>query len=279
MSRKQLKSFVNLMVKINIKLLPFGSLLYAVTVIIFIIYLNLKISPIFIFLCVEMFLNWYCVYRISCKSSPIVGREKEKLKTIVIKPKGDSTTYKYWYCGKCQEYVCKPVKHCFYCEKCYHFKDNHCFLLGVCLLRQNMGNLILLCFYASLASVYSMYIIGWHIYQHLDQIMNNNTDHFNLFENFCFPIAFIRLLSNNVMCIFLFLIFSIQVTVLFFCTGFAFWKLYACLNGKQHYADLTGKQNLEDIFGSYSLMNILFPYNGLIGKRNVNDYRYQLKEV
>jgi hypothetical protein len=67
--------------------------------------------------------------------------------------------------------------------------------------------------------------------------------------------------------------------VLFFCTGFAFWKLYACLNGKQHYADLTGKQNLEDIFGSYSLMNILFPYNGLIGKRNVNDYRYQLKEV
>ncbi|EZA47666.1 Palmitoyltransferase ZDHHC7 [Ooceraea biroi] len=262
------------------KIVPRAILLYAVIIIALTIYLNGKVSPVFVFLCVEMSLNWYCVYRISHKSSPLRGNSKKwDLKSIVIKPMGDSTAYKYWYCKKCQLYMRKPTQHCVFCKKCYHFREQHCFLLGACVLRQNMGNFILLCFYASLASVYTMLVMGWCVVESLDQMIKN-ADNINLFENFCFPITLIKLLSKNLSCIFIFILFNLQIVMQSLSMGYGFWKLYTCLTGKQCYGHLTGKQDLKDIFGSYSLMNVLFPYNGLVGKRSVNDGRqHQLKEV
>ncbi|CAK9817096.1 hypothetical protein ANTPLA_LOCUS9237 [Anthophora plagiata] len=53
---------------------------------------------------------------------------------------------------------------------------------------------------------------------------------------------------------------------------------YCCMTGKQRYANISGKQNLKEIFGSYGLSNIFFPYNGLIGTRDLHG-KYELKQV
>lgn len=237
--------------------------------------LNEKLPLLFIFLCLEMFLNWYCVYRISWKSTPI--QLNSNWQPASVQSVRRDTTYKCWYCTKCRLYMCKPVQHCLYCQKCYHFRDNHCFMLGLCILRQNMGNLILFCFYASLVSLYSAYVIGYWLYEYIDNIRNNSPDH-NLFENFCFPVA-VKLLSKNLLCTLSFVALIAHVYVTFFCMYFATRKLFNCLNGKQRYAHLTGKQNLKDIFGSCGLVNIIIPCNSLLAKRNINDCRYQMKEV
>ncbi|XP_011705802.1 PREDICTED: palmitoyltransferase ZDHHC22-like [Wasmannia auropunctata] len=194
-------------------------------------------------------------------------------------PPAHNTAYKFWHCERCRSYMCKPTQHCAYCRKCFHFMDHHCFFLGACVLRQNMGNFILFCFYTSLTCLYSLCVLGPYMYENINHIVRSDADYFNIFLNFCFPIALARLLhSRDSSSILLVTVFDTLMSILCICLVLGIWKLHSCLTGKQRYVNMTGRQNLREIFGSYGLSNIIFPYNGLIGTRDING-KYELKEV
>lgn len=271
------------------KLCPLVTLICTLFVVAITIYIDQKISPVFIFLCLQVYLNWYSVYSISCKSDPMKVKEiRNDLRDVTTWNKVElsatpfaarNTAYKFWHCEHCQSYMCKPTQHCVFCQKCFHFKDHHCFFLGACILRQNMGNFILFCFYTSLTCLYSLCALAPYMYENINHIAKNDLDYFNIFLNFCFPIALARLLhSGDSLSIILVTIFDMLISILCICLVYGIWKLRSCLTGKQRYANITGRQNLREIFGSYGLSNIIFPYDGLIVTRDING-KYELKEV
>lgn len=282
--------YIKVCLKIIKKCCPVVTLVCTILVIVITIYINQKISPVFVFLCTQVYLNWYSVYSISYKSNPMRVKEVQSdLYSVMIQhkfeqlnntqPPAHNTTYRFWHCERCQSYMCKPTQHCVFCRKCFHFKDHHCFFLGACILRQNMGNFILFCFYTSLTCLYSLCILAPYMYENINHIVKNDADYFNIFLNFCFPIALARLLhSRDGSSILLVTIFDALMSILCICLVLGIWKLHSCLTGKQRYANLTGKQSLREIFGSYGLSNVIFPYNGLIGTRDING-KYELKEV
>ncbi|KAL6444285.1 hypothetical protein ACFW04_001879 [Cataglyphis niger] len=285
--------YIKVCIKIIKKLCPLITLISTIFVIVITIYINQKISPIFVFLCIQVYLNWYSIYSISYKSNPMKVKEiQDNLYSVIAQqrkfeqplanmqqPPAYNTTYKFWHCERCQSYMCKPTQHCVFCRKCFHFKDHHCFFLGACVLRQNMGNFILFCFYTSLTCLYSLCVLGPYMYENINHIVKSDADYFNIFLNFCFPIALARLLhSRDSSSILLVTIFDILMSILCICLVLGIWKLHSCLTGKQRYVNVTGKQNLKEIFGSYGLSNVIFPYNGLIGTRDING-KYELKEV
>lgn len=245
------------------KLCSLVALLYSLVVIISITYINKKVNPIFIFFSIQAYLNWYSVINISRRATITVVSNAE---------------YKCWYCEKCLNYACKPTQHCIYCRKCFHFRDHHCFFLGACILRQNIGNFILFCFYTSLTCIYSLCTVGPYLYENINRVIKTDTDSYNIFLNFCFPVALIKLLqSRENTFILLVTMFDALVSILCISLVYATWKLHSCITGKQRYANVSGKQSLREIFGSYGLLNIIFPYNGLMGTRN--NGKYELKQV
>ncbi|CAL1676021.1 unnamed protein product [Lasius platythorax] len=285
--------YIKICMKVFKKLCPLVTLICTIFVIVITIYINQKISPIFVFLCIQVYLNWYSVYSISYKSNPMKVKEvQDNLYSVITQqrkfeqplpniqqPPAHNTAYRFWHCERCQSYMCKPTQHCTFCRKCFHFKDHHCFFLGACVLRQNMGNFILFCFYTSLTCLYSLCVLGPYMYENINHIVKSDADYFNIFLNFCFPIALARLLhSKDSSSILLVTIFDMLMSILCICLVLGIWKLHSCLTGKQHYVNVTGKQNLKEIFGNYGLSNIIFPYNGLIGTRDING-KYELKEV
>ncbi|KYM79041.1 Putative palmitoyltransferase ZDHHC22 [Atta colombica] len=283
--------YIKTCLKIVKQLCPLVTLMSTVFVIAITIYINEKVSPVFVFLCMQVYLNWYSVYNISCKSNPMKVKEiQNNLCSVITQQRKveqinstqlptHNTTYKFWHCEKCQSYMCKPTQHCVFCKKCFHFKDHHCFFLGACILRQNMGNFILFCFYTSLTCLYSLCVLGPYMYENINHIVKSDADYFNIFLNFGFPIALARLLrSRDSSSIFLVTIFDTLMSILCICLVFGIWKLHNCLTGKQRYVNVTRRQNLKEIFGSYGLSNIIFPYNGLVGTRDING-KYELKEV
>ncbi|XP_076752583.1 palmitoyltransferase ZDHHC22-like [Xylocopa sonorina] len=264
--------------QIIVKICPFVSLTYSIIVIVLTIYINEKVTPIFIFFSIQAYLNWYSIYSISRNATTMEINPMGK-KLLVYYKTVNSEEYKYWYCEKCVNYTCKPTQHCVFCKKCFHFRDHHCFFLGACILRQNIGNFILFCFYASLTCLYSLCILGPYLYENINRVIRTDTDSFNIFLNFCFPIALVRLLhSRENSYILLVTMFDVLVSILCICLVYATWKLHSCMTGKQRYTNISGKQSLKEIFGSYGLSNIIFPYNGLIGTRDLNG-KYELKQV
>ncbi|XP_076638904.1 palmitoyltransferase ZDHHC22-like [Colletes latitarsis] len=256
---------------------PFVALLYTFVDIVLTTYINEKITPVFIFFCIQVYLNWYSVYSISCKATTM--EITEMAKRGIYNKVANNAEHKYWYCGKCINYTCKPAHHCIYCKKCFHFRDHHCFFLGACILRQNIGNFILFCFYTSLTCIYSLCTLGPYLYEYINRVIRTDVDSFNIFLNFCFPIALIKLFhSRETTYILLVTMFDILVTILCMCLVYGTWKLHSCITGKQRYANISGKQSLREIFGSYGFSNIIFPYNGLIGTRDLNG-KYELKHV
>ncbi|CAK9817092.1 Palmitoyltransferase ZDHHC22 [Anthophora plagiata] len=265
--------------QICVRICPFVALSYSIVVIVLTTYINEKITPLFIFFCVQVYLNWYSVYAISHNAATVEIRPTGKKVFVCNKVASSNTDYKYWYCEKCNDYTCKPTQHCIFCKKCYHFRDHHCFFLGTCILRQNIGNFILFCFYTSLTCIYSLCTLGPYLYENINRVMKADTDTFNIFLNFCFPIALVRMLhSRENTYILLVTMFDVLVSILCICLVYATWKLHSCMTGKQRYANISGKQNLKEIFGSYGLSNIFFPYNGLIGTRDLHG-KYELKQV
>ncbi|XP_011647683.1 palmitoyltransferase ZDHHC22-like [Pogonomyrmex barbatus] len=278
--------------KIAKQICPLATLTCTVFVIAITIYIHQKISLVFVFLCMQVYLNWYSIYSISCKANPmkvkdiqsnlcsVVTQQRKFEQPNSVQPPAHNTSYKFWHCERCQSYMCKPTQHCIFCRKCFHFKDHHCFFLGACVLRQNMGNFILFCFYTSLTCLYSLCVLGPYMYENINHIVKSDADYFNIFLNFCFPIVLARLLhSKDSSSIFLVTIFDMLMSILCICLVLGIWKLHSCLTGKQRYVNhVTGKQNLREIFGSYGLSNIIFPYNGLIGTRDISG-KYELKEV
>lgn len=263
--------------RIILKLCPIIALSFSIIVIVATVYINEKVTPLLIFFCIQVYLNWYSIYTISRNATTmdvkVIGKK------LLTNRRENTVEYKYWYCERCTNYTCKPTQHCIFCKKCYHFRDQHCFVLGACILRQNVGNFILFCLYTSLTCIYSLCILGPYLYENINRVIRTDTDSYNIFLNFCFPIALIRLLhSRENAYILLVTMFDILVSILFISLVYATWKLHSCMTGKQRYANISGRQSLREIFGSYGLSNIIFPYNGLIGTRDLNG-KYELKQV
>lgn len=270
--------------KIAVKLCPIIAFVFSIIVIALTVYIHEKLSPVFLAFCLQVYLNWYSIYAISYKASTIKIRDMSK-NIVIYKSASDNmqqnrnANYWYWYCERCRNYTYKPTQHCIFCEKCFHFRDHHCFYLGACILRQNMGNFILFCFYTILTCIYSLCVLGPYLYDNINRMITTDTGSFNILLNFCFPIALIRLLqSRDNTCVLLVTMFDTLVSVLCISMIYGIWKLHSCLTGKQRYANAMGRQTLKEIFGSYGLWNIIFPYNGLIGTRDING-KYELKEV
>lgn len=269
--------------KIIVGFCPILAIIFTLMVITLTVYINEKVTPLFMFFCVQVYLNWYSLYSISHNATTVRIRDTGNMliygKMTSAIQKRHNENYKFWYCEKCQSYTCKPTQHCTFCGKCYHFRDHHCFFLGACVLRQNMGNFILFCLYTTFTCAYSLWTLGPYLYETINRTIQADTGPFNIILNFCFPIALVKLiyLGKNT-CVFLVIMFDMLVSILCIASVYGIWKLHSCIAGKQKYANITGKQNIKEIFGSYGLSNIIFPYNGLIGTRDING-KYELKEV
>ncbi|XP_058793736.1 palmitoyltransferase ZDHHC22-like [Phymastichus coffea] len=230
-------------------------------------YIQNTISPLFVFLSVQFYLNWYLVYSINKKVIiPFTQNCQEGCDT------------RFWYCGKCKHYARRPAQHCVLCSKCFYYRDHHCFFLGACILRQNMGNFVLICIYASLACVYSVFTTGPYLY---DYFLHSDTSKLNIYYfalNFFFPITLAKffLVGDESIHVFLVTLFNVSVSIACFTLVYGLWKLIACMSGRQrYYPDYVAKQqDIYEIFGSYGLLNFVFPFNGFLHSRNIDENTY-----
>ncbi|XP_034937443.1 palmitoyltransferase ZDHHC22-like [Chelonus insularis] len=269
--------------QIALKICPFIALLFSILVTVITFYINQGLSSLFIFISIQVYLNWYSIYSISCNATTLKRMNREpKNDSVILTINSESQSphkFKYWYCEKCLNYTYRPTQHCIGCNKCFHFRDHHCFFIGACIIQQNMGNFIVICFHASLACFYSLSILGPYLYANLEETFIKDPSVFNIIISFCFPIALARYISGKTSCLLLVTLFDALWSVGLLCFAYSIWKLYSCLTGKQkYYGEISRKQELKEVFGSYRLCNFLFPYNGLAGTRDVNG-KYQLKEV
>lgn len=268
-----------------LKICPLIAFIYSIISNFVTMYISDGISFIYLFICIQLQLNWYTAWKIgknvstlkaeNLNQSTILNIDYHKANSFI----SSERERKFWYCEKCRNYSRKMAIHCPLCEKCYHFRDHHCFFMGTCVIRQNMGNFILLCFYSSLSCLYSILILGPYLYAHLNHFIRPESSNFNVLLSFCFPIALARFLfSDEESCLLLVTLFDALVAT--FCIGISYgsWKLYACLKGKQIYSfNIQKKESFTEIFGHYGLVNILFPLDSLV------NFKYQnncyLKEV
>ncbi|XP_014225404.1 palmitoyltransferase ZDHHC22-like [Trichogramma pretiosum] len=237
-------------------------------------YLESTIPPLFIFISIQFYLNWYLVHRI-CR------------KVIITHPVDncrdgtDNGSRLYWYCGRCKHYTRRPAHHCPFCKKCFYFRDHHCYFLGCCILRQNMGNFILTCWYAACGCIYSVFVVGPYLYEYFMQsdISKLNVYYFAL--NFFFPVTLAKflLVNNENVHVFLVTLFNVSISIAIFTMIYGFWKFYCCFTGKQrYYPNREKSQDIYELFGSYGFLNLIFPLNGLVYSRNI-DEKYELKYV
>ena len=269
---------------IVLKTCPVLAFLFSIISIFTTIYISGEISPIFAFFSIQIYLNWYSAYKIAKSSSSLKIENLNNRSTItnmnhrqnLILPERET---KFWYCEKCQTYTRRVTYHCTICKKCYHFRDHHCFFMGTCVLRQNMGHFILICFYSACMCFYSLLVLGPYLYDHLYHFIKPGSRFLNVLLSFCFPMALARFLfSEEESCLLLVTLFDALVST--FCVGICYgcWKLGACLSGKQTYSFHPGrKESFREIFGSRSLLNILFPFDSLVGPKF--NKSYELKEV
>ncbi|XP_011505274.1 PREDICTED: palmitoyltransferase ZDHHC22-like isoform X2 [Ceratosolen solmsi marchali] len=189
-------------------------------------YLENTIPPLFVFLSVQFYLNWYLVYNINKKA---------------IIPFTMAT--------------CRESE-------------------GGCILRQNMGNFILVCFYASFACFYSIFIVGPYLYDYYIQLDTTKLNIYYFALNFFFPITLTKYLviGDESINVFLVTLFNVSVSIACFTLLYGLWKLYTCLSGRQRYHPDDGKrQDVYEIFGSYGLFNVIFPFNGFLHSRNIDE--------
>ncbi|XP_015524671.2 palmitoyltransferase app [Neodiprion lecontei] len=273
-----------------IRFCPVFSLIFSFFVVASTLTISEEISPIFVFLCAQVYANWFSIHRISRTTIVIASNsnlsaqgdsfavqvQTDDSSTIcrvpTIKPPINKND-KFWYCEKCIQYTSRPTRHCVHCKKCSHYRDHHCFLLGGCILRQNMGSFILICLYTSFASIYSLIIIGSYLYDHLDHFFGANSGAFQLILHFSFPFALARfLLYGQESCVVLVMLFDLLFAVSSICLIFGLWKFHACLTGRQrYYPHSIKKYNIIEIFGSYGLWNFLFPFNGFFRAKKLHE--------
>ncbi|XP_043283711.1 palmitoyltransferase ZDHHC22-like [Venturia canescens] len=278
--------------RVALKVCPPLALLFSVVVTASTMYIEEGISPLLLFVCVQVYLNWYCIYSIS-KNATTMKSTGKRSKSVAISITVEHNTkeeirqsaegrYKFWYCDKCCCYTYKPTQHCIPCKKCFHYRDHHCFFVGSCVLRQNMGNFILVCFHTSLACLYSLSVIGPRLNENISRriAQSPSSQTFPRFLHSCFPVALARLLIlGEDTDILLVILFDALFSVFFMCSFYGAWKFYICIIGKQrYYPHVPTRQNVKEIFGSYGLWNVVFPYNGLLGSRDI-DGKFELKEV
>ncbi|KAK0180313.1 hypothetical protein PV327_005972 [Microctonus hyperodae] len=270
--------------QIAIKVCPLLALIFSVLVTIVTLYIYEGISPPFIFISIQVYLNWYSICTISRGTMTMQNNSKQfKYNSVAINMNSINDSppkLKYWYCEKCFCYTYKPTQHCGACKKCFHSRDHHCFFIGGCIIQQNMGNFILICFYTSLACLYSLSVVGPYLYDNLKYIVNLESSVFNIVLNFCFPIAFARLVvAGETSCLLLITLFNILFSVCVLCLIYGSWKLFNCLTGRQrYYPHVAKKQSIQEIFGNHGIYNFLFPYNGLRDSKDIHG-NYELKEI
>ncbi|XP_008215685.1 palmitoyltransferase ZDHHC22 isoform X2 [Nasonia vitripennis] len=188
---------------------------------------------------------------------------------------------KFWYCGKCKHYTRRPAHHCILCKKCFYYRDHHCFFLGGCVLRQNMGNFILVCLYASFSCIYSVFTLGPYLYNYFVHADTTKLNVYYFALNFFFPITLAKflLVGDESANVFLVTLFNVSVSIACFSLVYGLWKLFTCLTGRQRYYPDDGKhQDVYQIFGSYGFLNVIFPFNGFLQSRSI-DEKYELKSV
>ncbi|XP_011297049.1 probable protein S-acyltransferase 14 [Fopius arisanus] len=263
--------------EVAFKICPVLALIFSLLVTITTLYLNEGLSLIFIFISIQVYLNWYSICKISSNARTMRDNytKNDNIASVAIRitqEEDSGTKLKYWYCEYCTCYTYRPTQHCRACKKCFHYRDHHCFFIGGCILQLNMGNFILICFYTSLACCYSSTIIGPHIYDSLSEIIGEKSSYINIFLNFCFPVAFARfLITGQGTCLFLIILFNSLISVSIVCFLYGSWKLFCCLSGKQrYYPHVARRVELKEIFGSYGIWNFIFPYNGLLGLGDLN---------
>ncbi|OXU28109.1 hypothetical protein TSAR_015377 [Trichomalopsis sarcophagae] len=160
-------------------------------------YIHNSIPPLFVFLSVQFYLNWYLVYSINKKAViPF---------TMATCRESQCSGSKFWYCGKCKHYIRQPAHHCILCKKCFYYRDE----------------------------------------------------------------------SANV---FLVTLFNVSVSIACFSLVYGLWKLFTCLTGRQRYYPDDGKhQDVYQIFGSYGFLNVIFPFNGFLHSRSIDEKKALLK--
>lgn len=257
-------------------LCPAITVLFSFTIGFVTMYLENAVPLLFMFMSVQFYLNWYLVYNINKKVKIPFTLETCKESAAV-----NTSGTRFWYCDKCKQYTRRPAQHCPVCRKCFFYCDHHCFFLGSCIIRQNMGNFILVCLYASFACIYSVFTVGPYLYDHFVHLDSGKLSVYYFALNFFFPITLAKFIyfGDESIVVFLVTLFNVSISITLFTMIYGVWKLYACLNGKQRYFPDEGKeQDVHEIFGSYGFMNVVFPFNGFLHSKSI-DEKYELKSV
>lgn len=281
------------------KLFPLLSCLFSLTVIVVTILISDEISLIFVYFSSQVYLNWISINRISGDASVTMTSVKNDARSFVnrrndscsiqIREKnsshllsaGSTINGKMWFCEKCGLYTIRPSRHCALCKKCFNHRDHHCFFIGNCIIRKNMGNFIIICVYTSLSSIYSLTVIGPYLYDHIEHVLGAKSSAIDVILNFSFPVALARfILYGKDSCIVLVTLFDVLLSISCICSAFGFWKFYACLTGRQrYYPNVAKKYNIYEIFGKHGLWNIIFPFDGIFEAKCLTDTEYLSKEI
>lgn len=258
---------------------------------------------IFIFMSVEVYVNWIAICHIShSNADPLVSRIIDSVphKNSVIldlNPRNAPVAYgqshynhrcwetanesnmnqgissqnidirKIWYCSKCLTNTPFNCHHCPLCNKCVIHRDHHCLFLGACICLKNMGHFIILCMYVGLVSLYVDIRLFPLLFEHFE---NQEKDAISLWlvSSRCFfPIAFGRWLSGHEELLFLLLIamFDVLVSTSVFTFGFGIHHLYLALTG-QSQIRMNGYNKFHNSYSKVSFRDVPNNFAIMFGK-------------
>ncbi|XP_064597142.1 palmitoyltransferase ZDHHC22-like [Liolophura sinensis] len=167
------------------------------------------------------------------------------------------------FCERCQATVVARAKHCYMCDVCVLKRDHHCFFAGCCVGFHNQRYFVVFCFYASLGSLFCLYIISEHLRLTYANIFSYEVYRFLL--PWCLVEWLFRGLSSGTLA--MIFLFYMTIPTCLGCIWFAvqqFWLIYRgqttyeYLKGIKTYRTFTA-DHFRSVFGSFWPLNFILP--------------------
>jgi len=207
---------------------------------------------IFIFMSLEVYVNWIAIYLISYADVDINSTQELRITNIVppknsvvldMNPVNSLTAFaeirdnyrrwetlnisnmnqstssqnidirKIWYCSKCHTNTPFNCHHCPLCNRCVIHRDHHCLFLGACICLKNMCHFIILCMYVGLVSMYVDIRLFPLLYEHFENQEEGTISLWHLSSRCFFPVALGKWLSGQDNFLFLSLVAMFDVLI------------------------------------------------------------------
>lgn len=167
------------------------------------------------------------------------------------------------FCERCQAKVAARAKHCSMCDVCVLKRDHHCFFAGCCVGFHNQRYFVVFCFYASLGSLFCLYLLSEHLRLTYANLFSFEAYRFLL--PWCLVEWFFSGLSSGTLA--MIFLFYMTIPTCLGCIWFCAQQVWLIYRGQTTYEYLKGiktyrtftADHFRSVFGSFWMLNFILP--------------------